>query len=162
MNSSNRESSFIYDSTEKLVGSNVDRYLSTKERQLSPAGKMGFKSKDIRMAPVTPDLSFDYADRQGSDDQYLNELGYSDPEFNIVNDQHDFETEFPHEQSEIDNEFNDDSSQPISDIQPDESLQALRKPEELMPGLVKINTVLTEKGYLPLKLMSDDVNATSK
>ena len=162
MESSNRESSFIYDSTEKLVSSDVNRYLSTKERQLSPTEKQSFDLEDTTMAPVTPDMSSVISDRQESDDQYFNELGYSDPEFNIVNEEHDFGKELLHEQSEIDNEINDDSSQPVSEFQTDECLQPILKPEELMPGLMKINTILTEKGYLPLTLMSDDVNAISK
>ena len=162
MKSSNRESSFIYDSTEKVVSSDVNRYLSTKERQLSPAEKQSFDLEDMRMAPVTPDVSFVFSDRQESDDQYFNELGYSDPEFNIVNEEHDFGKEFLHEQSEIDYEINEGNSQSASEFQPDDCLQPILKPEELMPGLMKINTILTEKGYLPLTLMSDDVNAISK
>lgn len=162
MKSSNRECSFIYDSAEKVVSSDVNRYLSTKERQLSPAEKQSFDLEDTRMAPATHDLSIAFSDRQESDDQYFNELEYSDPEFNIVNEEHDFGTEFLHEHSEIDDEINDDNSKPVSDFQPDECLQPILKPEELMPGLMKINTILTEKGYLPLTLMSDDVNAISK
>ena len=117
----------------------------------------GNRGNGENLETVTPDLSFAFTENQESE-----ELGHGDREFDIVNEQHDFGTAYLHERSEIDNDFNDDSSQPISDLQPDEFLQPILKPEELMPGLMKINTVLTEKGYLPLTLMSDDVNAISK
>lgn len=156
----------IFDATDKTIDQNLQEFLSLQEIQIGVANTLSFENIYPGHESLSPHRSIHSDDRKASKDYNANDSSTSTANFKNIKEVYD--PEKVHEGSQIynDSEFMDDLSQQEFDfpiyMQGDPILNSELTPAQLLPGLVKINVLLTEKGYLPLTLMASDVNSSTK
>jgi hypothetical protein len=156
----------IFDATDKTVDQNLQEFLALNETQIGVANTLSFEKIYTGHESLSPHRSLHSDDRKASKDYHVNDSSTSAAKFRTVKEVYDLDK--VHEGSQIynDSEFMDDLSQQEFDfpiyVQGDPISGPDLSAAQLLPGLVKINVLLTEKGYLPLTLMTSDVNSSTK
>lgn len=156
----------IFDSTDKTINQSLQEFLTLQEIQTGMTNSLSLEAVNTGRASISPRRSVRSEDRQAVNDHHVNDSKPSAAKFTKVKELYDVDK--MHDGSQIfnDGEFADDLSQQEFDfphhIQSNPVSDPELTPAQLLPGLVKINVLLTEKGYLPLTLIASDVNSSTK
>lgn len=156
----------IFDATDKTIDQNLQEFLSLQEIQIGVANTLSFEKIYTGHESLSPQRSMHSDDRKASKEYHVNDSSTSTGNFKTVKEVYNIDK--LHEGSQIynDSEFMDDLSQQEFDfpsyMKGDPISDQELTPGQLLPGLVKINVLLTEKGYLPLTLTASDVNSSTK